>query len=954
MPRIRLDDGETLRRLSVGEAAYGGDTLLEHLQRVAVVLDRIGGAGYTIRPDKCHFAARSVEFLGCRIGDGMDAQQDASQGLIALVEQESGAEALERHCRFSGVVIHDGTKVLVMHTTSKATMGALSDSMAVVVGSASPEVLWGVYAAQAAASLPELLPGLKECFKNRRTTAQIAAVFDDIDLVDIQTIQGTTDIHTAVRAIVTGSPRLDALGLSRVQVPTSIKSIDIQRDNPAYAAAVETAYPTRAFYDTARSINTFYPIPPKDVRESTGTSKKGRSRGPVKEDVLDAVRRDLFFNTLRTLVDDEEGVDEVGSGAVQIDDEMDETSGRRASYWPGQRHPSTDEPAAFTQRLRPAGYPRFLLARIREQQQHDAYCQGVVSALRREHARAQGGYVFAALAVREGVVALNLTAISDGNQVRSEYSKMKPASVDFALSKDGMLFYRGEERGGREQLWFVVPEVLRPSVMEAAHDSMLHLGRSRTLDALRASGLWWPRQTADVKEFVRRCPTCAFNKVGPKIGATHTPPNGNKPWQVASVDVVYLEETSSGNAEAVVFTDRLSRAVRAYAVPRTLDSKMFLNIVAFALIPDVGVPLMMISDRGSNLISKLCMAFYEEYSGTDPRLADAEMHTAVGTNERFNHTLREMARAAYFDHGCEWDLFLPLLVLYYNATKQESTGYSPYFVEHGREPVLPWHPRDKEELVDSDMDEYIKWFILGQHLVWEVVSKNLGEVEMRRREEHNSKYQTNIKFQPGDRVLLLQPGRAHKMDLPYIGPYRVVAGPDERDRYTLRDLHGRRFNEFHVSKLKLWPVEGDVLEDDYYVVEQVLDWRRRGDVLEFLVKWRGYSQKHNTWEPIENLNDAAQEEAKALLNAKNTDELTTNSTTTAEILDENHSGSIRADGDNKDKTGKSRDKRVSFDSSVPEQAPVRQPRSAEERDARAARRAERRLARELEKLMTQI
>jgi len=36
-------------------------------------------------------------------------------------------------------------------------------------------------------------------------------------------------------------------------------------------------------------------------------------------------------------------------------------------------------------------------------------------------------------------------------------------------------------------------------------------------------------------------------------------------------------------------------------------------------------------------------------------------------------------------------------------------------------------------------------------------------------------------------------------------------------------------------------------------------------VLEFLVKWRGYSQKHNTWEPIENLNDAAQQEAKALL-----------------------------------------------------------------------------------------
>ena len=79
--------------------------------------------------------------------------------------------------------------------------------------------------------------------------------------------------------------------------------------------------------------------------------------------------------------------------------------------------------------------------------------------------------------------------------------------------------------------------------------------------------------------------------------------------------------------------------------------------------------------------------------------------------------------------------------------------------------------------------------------------------ERERKEEHDRKYQTNVVFEAGDRVLLLQPGRRSKMELPYVGPFRILWGPDERDRYALRDMEGRAFNEFHVSKLKLWPAD---------------------------------------------------------------------------------------------------------------------------------------------------
>ena len=69
-----------------------------------------------------------------------------------------------------------------------------------------------------------------------------------------------------------------------------------------------------------------------------------------------------------------------------------------------------------------------------------------------------------------------------------------------------------------------------------------------------------------------------------------------------------------------------------------------------------------------------------------------------------------------------------------------------------------------------------------------------------------------------------------------------------------------------MSKLKAFPraAEEAIGDEDYYVVEDILDTRERHGRTEYLVKWRGYSKKHNSWEPLENLNEAAREQAREL------------------------------------------------------------------------------------------
>ena len=43
------------------------------------------------------------------------------------------------------------------------------------------------------------------------------------------------------------------------------------------------------------------------------------------------------------------------------------------------------------------------------------------------------------------------------------------------------------------------------------------------------------------------------------------------------------------------------------------------------------------------------------------------------------------------------------------------------------------------------------------------------------------------------------------------------------------------------------------LENDEYIVEKILRSRKNNGKKEVLVKWWGYSSKHNTWEPEENI-----------------------------------------------------------------------------------------------------
>lgn len=156
--------------------------------------------------------------------------------------------------------------------------------------------------------------------------------------------------------------------------------------------------------------------------------------------------------------------------------------------------------------------------------------------------------------------------------------------------------------------------------------------------------------------------------------------------------------------------------------------------------------------------------------------------------------------------------------------------------------------------------------------------ENLVEAQRRQAIMANTK-RREYTFNVGDKVLLSAKylnlptdGPSRKLQAKYIGPFEVEH-VISTVAYKLRlPDHMRIHPVFHVSLLKPYIDNPSkftgrskderppptVMEDGHeeFEVEEILDKRRRGRGVQYLVKWKGYPDYEASWEPLRNLTNA--------------------------------------------------------------------------------------------------
>ncbi|CAF3818057.1 unnamed protein product [Rotaria sp. Silwood1] len=234
------------------------------------------------------------------------------------------------------------------------------------------------------------------------------------------------------------------------------------------------------------------------------------------------------------------------------------------------------------------------------------------------------------------------------------------------------------------------PATLIPDLLTAYHDHPLssHFGIARTWSQLRNT-YYWPRMKETIISYIQSCDKCSkFNvnrRKPPGLLQPIQPPNDV--FQILGMDW-WGPTTASldGNRYVLVITDRLSGYVFAKASP-TNTAQDTARILMEEIILVHGPPDMLITDQGTHFNNELMNAI-SNLVGYKHVFSTPYHPQTNGQTERWNATFAtHMAKFCNIEHN-NWDTFLPSIVFAYNHGVYSSTGFTPYQLAFGRQPLL--------------------------------------------------------------------------------------------------------------------------------------------------------------------------------------------------------------------------------------------------------------------------
>ena len=407
---------------------------------------------------------------------------------------------------------------------------------------------------------------------------------------------------------------------------------------------------------------------------------------------------------------------------------------------------------------------------------------------------------------------------------RRDFRKFKREALNYGVHSGKV--WRLPARGSPTKL-VIDTDKDKSRILKSCHDDLGHKGRESTYHRVSAR-YYWKGCYKDAAEYVKTCTKCQHRDARRQEEPLF-PTASNGLMEKWAIDITYMP-TQDGKKYLVVARDDMSGWVEA----RALSSKTADQVAKFIwqdIICRHGLFWRLVVDGGGENMKEVIRLLNKmeiqriQVSAYNPK--------ANGMIERGHGPIKN----ALSKMEGKWTVNLPAVLFADRTTTNASTGYMPFYLVYGREPILPVETRYPtwRSLFTEEIENRSKLIQL-RATQFQLRQNHLDEAYLRktrRRQEGKEAFDLshNIRHRPlrvKDLVLRHDASREvdkssdRTLDFRWLGPYEI-AEVNSKGYYVLKELGndgprlrgtyaGNRLKLFHKRQHFIYSAEDEVSE----------------------------------------------------------------------------------------------------------------------------------------------